>query len=353
MQERFGVLSDGRAVEQYLLDNGTVSCGILSYGAALRSLNVRDAFGTKTDVVTGFDTIEDYVRHTNYMGAVIGRCANRIRNGGLPIGDRGYRLTQNENGHHLHGGEHGFDKKLWNAVRHTATELTLTLISPNGEEGYPGTLEVTVTYRIEGAAVCIDYTAWSDADTAVNLTHHAYWNLNGGKTVEGHSVRLCSDRFAPTDAHGIPTGELCSVAGTDFDFRTAKPLAPALASDHPQIRKARGIDHSFWIEGECGTLRLAAEVTGSRGIGMRMFTTEPCVQFYTGNFLQGCPLGKGGAVYKDHGAFCLEAQHMPNSPNLPQFPPILLRAGETYRQTTEYRFFCTNGESQPTAYGFV
>lgn len=344
MKERFGVLFDGTAVEQYLLDNGTLSCGILNYGAALRYLTVRDAFGRKTDVVTGFDTAEDYVRHTNYMGAVIGRCANRMEDGRLPIGMETHRLTRNEHGHHLHGGEHGFDKKLWRPVRHTATELTLTLISPDGEEGYPGTLEVFVTYRLRGDAFCIDFTATSDADTAVNLTHHTYWNLNGGKTVEGHSVRLCSECFAPTDAYGIPTGELCPVDGTDFDFRTAKPLSLAFASDHPQIRKARGIDHSFLINGALDTLRLAAEVTGNRGIGMRMFTTEPCVQFYTGNFLGGCPLGKGGAAYADHGAFCLEAQHFPNSPNLPQFPPILLRSGDTYRQTTEYRFFCTNGE---------
>ena len=325
----FGKMPDGTLVEEYTLRDGDLSCGIITYGGALRSLLVPDREGKPVDILLGFDTLEDYRRQDKYIGALIGRYANRVGGSRFVLEGQEYRLAANESPNHLHGGMAGFDKQVWGVESALENTLTLTLQSPDGQEGYPGNLEVTVTYTLGDSALSIDYRAVSDRTTLCNLTNHAYWNLSGHNSgdIREQQFRLPNSRYTPVDAGAIPTGTIDPVEGTPMDLRQLQALGK------------REYDHNWAIDNWDGTLRLAAQAfSPGTGIDMEVLTTLPGIQFYTGNFLDGCPKGKGGAVYPRHGAFCLETQYYPNSPNIPDFPSAVLPAGEVWRSKTVYRF---------------
>ena len=336
----FGIMPDGMAVHQYTLADGGLECDIIPYGGALRSLRVPGRDGQAVDILLGFDRLEDYRTQDKYMGALIGRYANRIGGASFDLGGVHYPLAQNDGKNHLHGGTVGFDKQVWKVEEAGDDRLTLSLTSPDGQEGYPGTLAARVTYQLAGNSLTIDYRAKSDRDTLCNLTSHGYFNLSGhaGGSVLDHEVQLFADFYTPIDPCSIPTGELAPVEGTPMDLRQPVPIGAHINEDHPQLKYAGGYDHNWVIRGERGTLRPAARVTcPDTGIVLEVSTTQPGLQFYTGNFLDGCPAGKGGVPYGRQQGFCLEAQTYPDSPNQPGFPSAVLRAGEEYRQRTVYR----------------
>jgi len=325
----FGHMPDGTAVGEVTLTDGPMSCGILTYGGALRSLTVPDREGTPVDVVLGFDTLEAYRSQDKYLGALVGRYANRIGGSRFTLEGREYPLRANDGPNHLHGGAEGFDKKVWRVRSQTRSSVSLSLLSPDGEEGYPGDLEVTVTYTLRNQALEIRYQARSSRTTLCNLTNHAYFNLSGHQsgTIERQHIQLLAGRYTPVDAGLIPTGAVEPVEGTAMDLRTLQPIG------------GREYDHNWAVSGWDGTQRPAARAWSSdTGISLEVQTTLPGIQFYTGNFLDGCPAGKGGAVYKKKCAFCLETQYYPDSPNHPDFPSAVLHAGEVYESKTIYRF---------------
>lgn len=337
----FGVLPTGETVEEYTLRAGALTCGILTYGGALRSLTVPGSDGKPVDVLLGFDTLEDYCKQDKYIGALIGRYGNRIGGAAFPLNGVTYPLARNDGENHLHGGRVGYDKRVWTVEQAEEDRLVLTLCSPDGEEGYPGTLIIRVTYTLTAAGLSIAYEASTDKDTLCNLTNHAYFNLGGHASgpVSGQVVRLLADRYTPTDAHSIPTGALAAVDGTPMDLRQGLAIGQLADSDFEQLRYAGGYDHNWCVNGETGTLRLAAVATcPETGITMETYTTQPGIQFYSGNYLDGCPAGKGGAPYAKRWGFCLETQTYPDAPNKPQFPTALLKADAVYRHVTEYRF---------------
>jgi len=325
----FGHMPDGAAVEEIVLTDGSISCSILTYGGALRTLTVPDRDGRPVDVVLGFDTLEAYRAQDKYLGALIGRYANRIGGGRFTLEGQEYSLQTNDGPNHLHGGLVGFDKQIWQVKEQTASSVALSLFSPDGQEGYPGDLEVTVTYTLRDRALEIGYQARSSRTTLCNLTDHAYFNLSGHRSgdIQGQHIQLLADRYTPVNKDLIPTGAVDPVEGTAMDLRALQPIG------------AREYDHNWAISGWDGTLRPAARAwSPDTGIEMEVLTTLPGVQFYTSNFLDGCPEGKDGAPYGKHGAFCLETQYYPDSPNHPDFPSAVLRAGEVYESRTVYRF---------------
>lgn len=341
VKTEFGKLADGTTVDLYTLTNahGLVA-KISTYGAILTELHVPDKSGTMGDVVLGFDNLDAYLKGHPYFGSTVGRVANRVAKGKFTLNRKEYTLAVNNGPNALHGGLKGFDKQVWKAKpvrRKDGPAVQLTYHSPDGEEGYPGNLDITVVYTLTHQnALRIDYTATTDKDTPVNLTNHSYFNLAGQGEVLGTILMLNADRYTPTDETLIPTGELKEVAGTPMDFRT-----PHAIGDHLQelTGDPKGYDHNYVINGGGRTLTLAAKaVEPTTGRVLEMATTEPGVQFYTGNFLDGTLTGKGGMVYKQHDAFCLEAQHYPDSVNHPTFPSVILKPGQTYKQHTEYRF---------------
>lgn len=337
----FGVMPDGTTVHQYTLADHGMECDIITYGGALRSLRIPGGSGRPVDVLLGFDTLEDYRAQDKYMGALVGRYANRIGGASFDLGGVHYPLAANDGENHLHGGAVGFDKQVWKTEEAAENRLTLSLASPDGQEGYPGALTVRVTYRLEEDSLSIDYRAVSDRDTLCNLTSHGYFNLSGHDSgdILGHEMQLFADHYTPVDPHSIPTGELAPVDGTPMDFRRPVLIGARIDDGNPQLKYAGGYDHNWAIRGEPGTLRAAAGAASpATGIAMEVFTTQPGLQLYTGNFLDGCPTGKGGAVYGRRQGFCLEAQAYPDSPHQPGFPPAVLKAGEEYRQRTVYRF---------------
>lgn len=330
-RKQFGQMPDGAPVEEIILTDGELSCGILTYGGALRFLTVPDREEKPVDVLLGFDTLEDYQKQDKYIGALIGRYANRIGGSRFVLDGKEYHLSANESPNHLHGGMKGFDKRLWKVEALNRDTLTLSLTSRDKEEGYPGTLMVTVTYTLRDNALIIDYSAESDKTTLCNLTNHAYFNLSGhgSGSIRDHRFCLPGKQYVPVDAGAIPTGDLSLVEGSPMDLR------------EPSFLGEREYDHNWTVDGWCGdgTLRLAARVfSPETGICMQTFTTLPGIQFYTGNFLDGCPGGKGGASYARHGAFCLETQYYPDSPNRPNFPSAVLLAEKTWKNSTVYRF---------------
>ena len=335
----FGVLPDGRKVEAYTLANADgMSATILTYGGLVQKLLAPGKEGQRTDVVLGFDTLDRYVTDSPFFGTITGRVANRIGKARFALDGKEYTLAANNGPNTLHGGKSGFDKKLWAATQ-DGNKLTLTYTSPDGEEGFPGALACKVTYTLTAAnELVIQYEATTDKPTVVNLTNHSYFNLagQGGGTVLDHVLQLAADKYTPTDATLVPTGELATVENTPLDFRTATSIGNRLANvkaDPP------GYDHNYVV----GTARTAEPkkiATVKEPVSGRMlevFTTEPGVQLYTGNFLDGKVVGKGGKAYPRHGAFCLECQLFPDTPNRPEFPTAVLRPGETYRQTTVYK----------------
>ena len=337
----FGALPDGTAVEELTLRGGALSCGVLTYGGAIRSLTVPSRSGS-VDVVLGFDTLEDYRAQDKYLGALIGRYANRIAGSSFPLEGQTWPIAPNEGGvNHLHGGTVGFDKQVWAVESLTENALTLSLHSPDGQEGYPGNLTAQVTYTLKDGALELDYLARSDRPTLCNLTNHAYFNLSGHNSgpVSEQQIQLFAGRYTPVGAGSIPTGELASVEGTPMDLRTPTPIGAHADAPFGQLRLTGGYDHNWVLDGWDGSLRPAARAwSPATGVTLEVWTTLPGLQFYSGNSLDGCPAGKGGAPYARRWGFCLETQFFPDSPHRPEFPSSVLAAGAEYRSTTVYRF---------------
>jgi aldose 1-epimerase len=334
VEERpFGSLPDGTEVKLFVLTNRRgVTVKIMQLGGIVTELWVPDRAGKPANVVLGFDTLDEYLAGHPYFGAIAGRYANRIAGGRFTLDGEEYTLAKNDGPNHLHGGLEGFDKKLWSArilpttEKNAAVELTRT--SPDGEEGYPGTLRVKVTYTLTSDhELRIDYDATTDKPTVVNLTNHSYFNLAGDGSVLDHLLEIAADRYTPVDAGLIPTGELASVAGTGMDFSKPRPIGAGI------------YDHNFVLRSGGGKLASCARVyEPSSGRIMEVSTTEPGVQLYTGNYLDGTRSGVGGIVHTQHSGFCLETQHFPDSPNQPAFPSTVLRPGQRFSSTTIYRF---------------
>ena len=339
----WGNTPEGQPVELYTLTNAKGSeARIMTYGGVVVSLKVPDRSGALGDVVAGFDNLDGYLTPPPYFGAIIGRYGNRIGGGRFSLGGKEYLLAKNNGANHLHGGVRGFDKRVWSAKQLSPQSLELSYLSKDGEEGYPGNLSATVTYALTDAhELRIEYSATTDKETVVNLTNHSYFNLAGEGDILGHQVLIHADRFTPVDKGLIPTGELKSVAGTPFDFQTAKTVGERIEQNDQQLIFGQGYDHN-WVLNRTGPgLETAAKVTDPKsGRVMEVLTTEPGLQFYTGNFLDGTLKGKG-RVYTRRSAFCMETQHFPDSPNKPAFPSTVLKPGDTYRTTTVYRFSTT------------
>lgn len=335
----FGKTSAGAAVTRCVLTDGAYSASVIDYGAALQALTVPDRTGKPVDVVLGFDTAENYEQHDKYLGATVGRCANRIAGGMFTLGGKQYTVRTNDGANHLHGGG-AFDKRVWR-TRISQDGVTFSLTSANGDEGYPGVLETDVTYRLEDGVLTIDYRATGFSDTLCNLTNHAYFNLDGhdSGTVLTQRIRLEADRYTPIGEGAIPTGEIAPIDGTPMDLRTLRPIGQDIDADFAQLRLAGGFDHNWVVRGALGALRPCAEARSERtGITLDVLTTMPGVQFYTGNFLDGCPAGKDGAQYGKRSGFCLETQFYPDAIHHPLFPQPILHGGDVYRHRTEYRF---------------
>jgi aldose 1-epimerase len=325
----FGHLPDGREIDAWRLGAAGVTATILGYGARIAALEV-PLGGRRVNVVLGHAGLADYLADRACLGAVCGRYANRIAGGRFVLDGRAFELPRNNGANTLHGGLVGFHQVLWQAAP-DGEALLLRHVSPDGDQGFPGTLRVTVRYAVTGNALAIDYTATTDAPTVLNLTNHAYFNLAGSGDILGHVVSIPAERFTPVDAALIPTGELRPVAGTPFDFRTPMAIGARIDADDAQLRVDPGYDHNFVLgEAPSATPRLAARVQEA-GLVMEVLTTEPGVQLYTGNFLPPAPFGHRGGL-------CLETQHFPDSPNRPQFPSTVLRPGETFRSRTEFHF---------------
>lgn len=346
-QAPFGVTPDGQQVSLFTISNANgMEARVINLGGIIVSLTAPDREGNLEDVVLGFDSLDGYLAEHPYFGAIIGRYGNRIANGQFTVDGESYQLPVNNGPNSLHGGLRGFDKVVWDAEpfeNDRGQGLILTYTSPDGEEGYPGNLQVRVTYTLtDENELIFDYHAVTDKATPVNLTQHSYFNLagDGSGSILDHEVMLNASRLTVADTTLIPTGELRSVEGTPFDFRQPHRIGERIAADDEQLRFAGGYDHNFVIERAAGdSLVLAARVyEPTSGRVMEVLTTEPGVQFYTGNFLDGTLTGKNGVVYDTRTGFCLETQHFPDSPNQPSFPNTILRPGEEYRSTTVYRF---------------
>lgn len=336
-QEQWGV-ADDRAVSLFTLTNERgFEVSITNYGGAVVSLQAPDRKGTYGDVVFGFDKLADYVRNQLYFGGLIGRYANRIARGRFSLDGVEYQLSQNDGPNHLHGGVRGFNKRVWEVIDPLADAgrtLTLQYLSRDGEEGYPGNLRARATYTLAANELRIDYEAMADRDTVVNLTNHSYFNLAGRGDILTHELTLHADAFTPVTEDLIPTGEIHAVASTPWDFTRGKAVGKDLAA-------AGGYDHNFVLNDYDGSLRTAVRLYERvSGRVLEILTTQPGVQFYSGNFLDGTLTGKGGMVYNKYAALCLEPQHFPDSPNHPNFPSTVLRPGELYRQVSVYRFLC-------------
>jgi aldose 1-epimerase len=342
--EAFGKTADGKQVELYTLTNANgIEVRAITYGGIITSLKVPDRSGRIADVVLGFDTLDGYLKDHPYFGTIIGRYGNRIAKGRFTLDGRTYTLATNNGPNHLHGGNKGFDKFVWGAAPvpgHSAVAFTRT--SPDGEEGYPGNLTVRVTYTLtDKNELAVDYHATTDKATPVNLTHHSYFNLagDGAADILGHELTIYADRYTPVDATLIPTGEVAPVQGTPFDFRKPTVIGTRIDQPNEQLKNGNGYDHN-WVLTRRGTgLQPAARLSDpASGRTLDVATTEPGMQFYAGNFLDGTLTGKAGHVYKRRAGLCLETQHFPNSPNQPTFPSTILKPGQEYRSKTVFTF---------------
>jgi aldose 1-epimerase len=341
----FGKTVQGVQIWRYTLHNRHgMQAQIVTYGGIVTSLRVPDRSGHFDEVVLGYDDLASYLKASPYFGALIGRYGNRIARATFTLDGTVYHLVANDGPNSLHGGRVGFDKVVWTVDRATITlrgpQLVLSYVSRNGEEGYPGTLRVTAMYTLtEDNALRLDYTATTDKDTVVNLTQHSYFNLRGWGDVLGHVVQINADRFTPTDATLIPTGELKPVEGTPFDFRKPTAIGARIGNQDEQLRFGKGYDHNWVLNTPRGELALDATVyEPESGRVLKVLSTQPGLQFYTGNFLDGSIVGKGGQRYGFRAGFCLEPQHFPDSPNEPAFPSTVLKPGQLYRNTIIYRF---------------
>ncbi|HWD92593.1 MAG TPA: aldose epimerase family protein [Verrucomicrobiae bacterium] len=342
-EKPFGT-DDGVPVTLYTLHNRNgVSVSICNYGGLVTSLKVPDRNGKFGDVVLGYDNVAGYIKSSPYFGALVGRYGNRIAKGKFTLDGQEYTLATNNPPNALHGGWKGFDKVIWQATpveSESGPSLRLTYFSKDGEEGYPGNLAVTAVYTLtEDNAMKLEYTATTDKDTVINLTHHSYFNLAGKGTILNHVVMINADKFTPVDSTLIPTGELRPVEGTPFDFRTPTAIGARIGQNDEQLKFAGGYDDNWVINDYTGAVRLMARVTEpTTGRVLEVLSGEPGLQFYTGNFLDGTLKGKGGWVYQFRDAFCMEPQHFPDSPNHPDFPSVELKPGQVYHNTLIYRF---------------
>jgi aldose 1-epimerase len=342
----FGKMADGAQVEVFTLTNAFgVEVKAITYGGIIQSLRVPDRAGRAADIVLGFDSLDGYLKNDPYFGAIIGRYGNRIGKAQFTLNGQTYKLAANNGPNHLHGGVKGFDKVLWTSQvvedkRGAAVAFSRT--SPDGEEGYPGTLKVRVTYVLtDDSQLIVDYEATTDKATPVNLTQHSYFNLAGEGTgdILGHELTINADRYTPVDGTLIPTGELAPVAGTPFDFRKAVAIGARINDGHAQIANGKGYDHNWVLNRKGAGMQLAARVKDPKsGRTLEVQTTEPGIQFYAGNFLDGTIKGKGGHVYGHRTGFCLETQHYPDSPNQPKFPSTILQPGQAYKTSTVFKF---------------
>ena len=339
----FGTMPDGKAVESFTLTNANgIEVTAIPYGAIITSLKTPDRSGQRGDIVLGFDSLDGYLKEHPYFGAIVGRYGNRIAGGRFTLDGQTFTLAKNNGPNHLHGGIKGFDKVLWEAAPVGSNAVVFSRTSADGEEGYPGNLKVRVTYTLtDKNELIVDYLATTDKATPVNLTQHSYFNLSAGKSEDilGHELTINADRYTPVDATLIPTGALAAVQGTPFDFRKAVAIGKRIDADHPQLGNGKGYDHN-WVLNRTGSgLQIAARVADpASGRTLEVRTTEPGMQFYAGNFLDGTLKGKGGQVYKRRSGFCLETQHFPDSPNQPKFPSTTLKPGQEYRSQTVFTF---------------
>ncbi|HET9742559.1 MAG TPA: aldose epimerase family protein [Terriglobales bacterium] len=336
----FGTTSDGTSVEIYTLKSPKIEAQIMTYGGIVVSLKTPDRNGKEADIVLGFDSLDQYEKeNTPYFGAIIGRYANRIAHGEFKLDGKTYHVPKNDGDNALHGGTKGFNKAVWKA-REIKNGIELTHVSPDGDQGFPGTLTAIVRYTLVSNTLRIDYSATTDKDTVVNLTNHSYFNLKGqgnGDILE-HVMKINAADFTPVNPQLIPTGEIKSVAGTPFDFRKPTPIGARINDDNEQLKLAHGYDDN-WVLSNKGKFVEAAEVyEPTTGRVLQVFTDQPGIQFYTGNFLDGTLTGKDGKVYQRRSAFALETQHYPDSPNHPDFPSTELKPGQRYRTITEFRF---------------
>jgi aldose 1-epimerase len=340
--EFFGKIGE-QSVWKIRLHNQNLSCEILTYGATVRSLIVPDRAGKPTDVVLGYDSLEEYIRGTSYFGAIIGPVANRIGGAAYPLGGKTWEMEKNDGENSLHSGSAGLDRKVWDIMEYSDEAVTLSCVHPDGLGGIPGDIKVAVTYTLLNKALQIEYWAVSDRDTLCSLTNHCYFNLDGhgAEPITDHKIMLVSHSFTPTDACSIPTGSIRACAGTPMDLTHLTRIGEHIDDDYDQVRDAGGYDHNWLIDpsdqGMC--FRPAALVKGAKsGISMTVRTDRPCVQFYTGNYIENGTRGKDGAVYNRRQALCLETQGFPDAPNHVSFLPITLAAGRLWRSKTEYSF---------------
>lgn len=338
--KQFGVTPTGEEVRLFSLTNDQgMEVRITNYGCIITAVNVPDRSGKVDDVVLGHDTFEGYLNRSRYFGALVGRYANRIAHGRFALNGNAYSLATNNGENHLHGGLKGFDKVVWQATELT-DGLQLDYLSADGEEGYPGTLHVTVEYYLTPEnELRIEYSATTDKDTIINLTNHSYFNLAGGGTILDHELTINAEAFTPVDQGLIPTGEIRAVKDTPMDFTSKTPIGARIGNDYEQLRLAGGYDHNFVLRPGADRFKIAATLHEPKtGRLMQVSTTQPGMQFYSGNFLNGSIVGKGGTPYVKNCACCFETQHFPDSPNQPSFPTTVLKPGEEYQQTTIFKF---------------
>ena len=339
----FGKLPDGKAAEVYTLKNADLEVRITNYGARIVSLKTKDRDGKFGDVVLGYNSVEGYVAEgeaKTYFGAIVGRYGNRIRGGKFAIDGTTYQIPPNNNGNALHGGPHGFDDRLWTG-KEIPDGVEMSLVSKDGDMGFPGTLTVHARYTLAGGALHINYSATTDKPTVTNITNHSYFNLSGdgSGTILGEVLEINADAYTPVDAGLIPVGGPRPVAGTPFDFRKPAVIGARINEPNEQLKIAGGYDHNWVLNGKNGEMKLAAKVVDPKtGRVLTVTTTQPSVQFYSGNFLDGTYTGKAGVKYTKNTGLCLETQHYPDSPNHPDFPSTELKPGQTRLSTTIYTF---------------
>ena len=341
--EAFETVINADSTHLYVLTNSTgMEVCLTNYGGRVVSVTVPDRDGHYRDVVLGFDNISDYINvEGNNFGALIGRYGNRIENGRFTLNGKNYQLPQNNYGHSLHGGPEGFFAQMWQATQIDAHTLELTHHSPDGFAGYPGNLDVKVTYHLtDDNALCITYEAVTDAPTVINLTNHSYFNLGDHATdILNHEVMIAADSITPIDSTFMTHGTMMAVEGTPFDFRTPKAVGRDINADDEQLHNGHGYDHNFVLNTHRDISKVSASIYNpDNGILMEVLTDEPGLQFYVGNFLDGTVTGKHGVAYPHRGAICMETQHYPNSPNQPSYPSTVLRQGEKYTSRCIYRF---------------
>jgi aldose 1-epimerase len=344
-KEIFGKVDDGREVFIFTLKNeNEIEIKVINYGGIITSMIVKDKDNNYSDIVLGFDKLDDYLKPHSYFGAIIGRFANRIANGKFKINDTEIQLAKNDGNNHLFGGVKGFDKVLWDyeiVEENPIPTLKLKYLSKDGEENYPGNLNVVVSYSLnDDDELKIEYQATTDKETIVNLTNHTYFNLSGEETILSHQLKLDADSFTPINSELLPTGEIRSVVNTPFDFRDFHEIGERIEDKDDQLILGKGYDHNFIINSKNElSLKQAAEVYEPKtGRSIKVYTTQPAVQFYSGNFLDGTYIGKQGRVYKKRAGFCLETQHYPDSPNQSSFPSVFLKPGEQYYHFTIFKF---------------